>query len=72
MLQEWLQRRGKALPDYQLINTGGEAHSRSFTVSCKIDVVEDLMTATASSLRKAEQLVAGLLLAELERSHDKS
>jgi ribonuclease-3 len=72
MLQEWLQRRGKALPNYQLINTGGEPHSRSFTVSCKIDVVEDLMTATASTLRKAEQLVAGLLLDELERSHDKS
>jgi hypothetical protein len=35
-------------------------------------VLEDVMTATASSLRKAEQLVAGLLLDELERSHDKS
>jgi ribonuclease-3 len=70
-LQEWLQQRGKALPDYQLINTGGEAHNRLFTVSCKIDAVEQLMTATASSLRKAEQLVAGMLLDELERSGDK-
>ena len=70
MLQEWLQQRGRALPNYQLINTGGHAHNRMFTVSCKIDSVENCMTATASSLRKAEQLVAGLLLDELERSRD--
>jgi ribonuclease-3 len=66
-LQEWLQQRGKTLPDYELIDTGGQPHSRLFTVRCKIDAVESAMTATSSSLRRAEQLVAELLIKELEQ-----
>ena len=66
-LQEWLQQRGKSLPDYKLVDTGGEAHSRLFTVSCKIDAVGQEMTATASSRRRAEQMVAEQLLTELEK-----
>ena len=65
-LQEWLQQRGKPVPEYKLINTGGEAHSRLFTVSCKIAAVEKEMSATASSRRKAEQMVAEQLIIELE------
>ena len=65
-LQEWLQQRGKPVPEYKLINTGGEAHSRLFTVSCKIAAVEKEMSATASSRRKAEQMVAEQLINELE------
>ncbi|MCS5595009.1 MAG: ribonuclease III [Porticoccaceae bacterium] len=67
-LQEWLQHRNKPLPDYQLVSTGGEAHSRLFTVSCKIGAVETAMTATASSRRRAEQMVAEQLLEEVEKS----
>ncbi len=67
-LQEWLQHRNKPLPDYQLVSTGGEAHSRLFTVSCKIAAVEAAMTATASSRRRAEQMVAEQLLEEVEKS----
>jgi ribonuclease-3 len=67
-LQEWLQQRGKPVPEYKLINTGGEAHSRLFTVSCKIAAVEKEMSATASSRRKAEQMVAEQLIIELELS----
>jgi ribonuclease-3 len=66
-LQEWLQKRGEPLPDYQLVETGGEAHSRLFTVSCKLDVVKDEMSATASSRRRAEQMVAEQLLTQLEK-----
>ena len=66
-LQEWLQHRNKPLPDYQLVSTGGEAHSRLFTVSCKIAAVEVAMTATASSRRRAEQMVAEQLLEEVEK-----
>ncbi|MDA9599045.1 ribonuclease III [bacterium] len=66
-LQEWLQQRSKPVPEYELVNTGGEAHSRLFTVSCKIDAVDKTVSATASSRRKAEQLVAEQLLAELEQ-----
>ena len=67
-LQEWLQHRNKPLPDYQLIGTGGEAHSRLFTVSCQISAVETTMTATATSRRRAEQMVAEQLLEEVEKS----
>ena len=66
-LQEWLQQRSKPVPQYELVNTGGEAHSRLFTVSCKIDQVDKTISATASSRRKAEQLVAQQLLSELEQ-----
>ncbi|MFQ3263813.1 MAG: ribonuclease-3 [Polaribacter sp.] len=66
-LQEWLQQRGKSLPDYKLVDTGGEAHSRLFTVSCKIGAVTQEKTATASSRRRAEQMVAEQLLTELEK-----
>ncbi|MBC8380955.1 MAG: ribonuclease III [SAR92 clade bacterium] len=67
-LQEWLQHGNKPLPDYQLVSTGGEAHSRLFTVSCKIAAVDTAMTATASSRRRAEQMVAEQLLEEVEKS----
>jgi ribonuclease-3 len=66
-LQEWLQQRGKPLPVYELVNTGGEAHSRLFTVSCRIEIIDKTISATASSRRKAEQMVAEELLTELER-----
>ena len=66
-LQEWLQQRSKPVPQYELVNTGGEAHSRLFTVICKIDQVNKTISATASSRRKAEQLVAEQLLSELEQ-----
>ena len=65
-LQEWLQARGKPLPEYLVVKTEGEDHSRLFTMSCKIDAVKDAAEATASSRRKAEQLVAEKLVKKLE------
>ena len=65
-LQEWLQARGKPLPEYLVVKTQGEDHNRLFTISCKIADVESAAEATASSRRKAEQLVAEQLLKQLE------
>jgi ribonuclease-3 len=65
-LQEFLQQRGHALPQYRVVETGGQAHSRLFTISCKIDFLDREFTATASSRRKAEQMVAEKFLATLE------
>ena len=65
-LQEWLQGRGKPLPEYLVVKTQGEDHSRLFTISCKIADVESAAEATASSRRKAEQLVAEQLLKQIE------
>ena len=61
-LQEWLQARGKPLPEYLVVKTQGQDHSRLFTISCKIANIESAAEATASSRRKAEQLVAEQLL----------
>ena len=69
-LQEWLQARGKPLPEYQVVKTEGEDHSRLYTMSCKIAAVDAAAQATASSRRKAEQLVAEKLLQELEKNSD--
>ncbi|MDG1473718.1 MAG: ribonuclease III [Porticoccaceae bacterium] len=66
-LQEWLQRRGKSLPVYTLIHTGGEAHQRLFTVGCSINSIPQVFSATASSRRQAEQLAAQQLLEQLEQ-----
>lgn len=65
-LQEWLQGRGRALPEYQLVKTEGEDHSSLYTMSCIIDELKSAATATASSRRRAEQLVAEKILKELE------
>ena len=65
-LQEWLQARGKPLPEYVVVKTQGEDHSRLYTMSCKIAALDNAAQATASSRRKAEQLVAEKLLQELE------
>ncbi len=57
-LRGWLQNRCKPVPDYTLVNTDGEAHSRLFKVSCKIAAMDKEISAVASSVRKAEQIVA--------------
>lgn len=59
-LQEFLQSRGHDLPDYNLIDTQGEAHKQTFTAECVIPKLNIRTTGTASSRRKAEQEAAGL------------
>lgn len=59
-LQEWLQSRRRALPQYLLRATRGEAHAQEFEVEC---VVAELGVATigiGSSRRAAEQEAARL------------
>ncbi|MDB2372973.1 ribonuclease III [Psychrosphaera haliotis] len=56
-LQEWLQSRKRPLPVYEVINTTGQAHNQTFTVSCTLDDGQQL-EATGTSRRKAEQSAA--------------
>ncbi|MFW2422463.1 MAG: ribonuclease III [Porticoccaceae bacterium] len=65
-LQEWLQQRGKPLPEYTLLEECGEPHQRTFVVSCKIALRNKPAQAQARSRRKAEQAAAAELLAYLE------
>ncbi|WGZ96337.1 MAG: ribonuclease III [Candidatus Thiothrix putei] len=59
-LQEFLQSRGHELPDYNLIDTQGEAHKQTFTAECVIPKLNIRTTGTSGSRRKAEQEAAGL------------
>ena len=65
-VQEWLQARQSPLPEYELIETLGEEHERSFRIRAVI--VEPALQAegTGSSRRAAEQVAAAALLETLE------
>jgi ribonuclease-3 len=65
-LQEWLQARGKPLPVYTLAREEGADHAKSFHVECSLAGLIDPVTAVGSSRRKAEQLAAAAMLANLE------
>ncbi|MDZ4730945.1 MAG: ribonuclease III [Xanthomonadales bacterium] len=64
-LQEWLQARGKALPEYRLVKEEGADHAKSFHMECRLDDHSPALIAVGSSRRKAEQLVAALCLEKL-------
>lgn len=67
-LQELLQGRSLKLPEYEVIDEHGADHDRSFTVICRIEILDAPITATATSRRKAEQAAAkGALEAILTR-----
>lgn len=67
LLQEWLQARGKSLPEYRLVREQGADHSKSFQVECHLGDGLPSMTAVAGSRRKAEQLAAALCLEALQK-----
>lgn len=64
-LQEYMQSRKLVLPEYEVIETRGEAHSQTFTISCRVSISPTLYTATGNSRRKAEQAVAAIILKEI-------
>lgn len=57
-LQEWLQGRGRPLPDYVLLREEGADHAKNFHVSCRISDKGTLAEASGASRRKAEQAAA--------------
>ena len=52
---------------YEVINEKGSSHKPEFTISCKIDLLDDLVIATGSSKQKAEQAVATKILNHLQK-----
>jgi len=65
-LQEWLQAKGLALPQYELTATHGEDHAKVFEVSCTItEPMAFVAEASASSRRAAEQEAAETVLGQL-------
>ncbi len=64
-LQEYLQSRNTALPQYSIISVNGAAHAQEFTVSCYVELLNRKFEAVASSRRKAEQKAASEALMAL-------
>jgi len=65
-LQEWLQARGRPLPDYALVSSHGDAHAQTFRVECRIDGGIEPTVATAANRKQAEQTAAEAMLGQLE------
>lgn len=57
-LQEYLQAKKLALPDYRVVDIAGESHAQVFTVECHVSLLKRPTCATASSRREAEKLAA--------------
>jgi ribonuclease-3 len=57
-LQEWLQGRHLAVPEYAIVGVQGEAHQQTFEVVCRIPALGISATGTGPSRRAAEQAAA--------------
>lgn len=66
-VQEWLQARQLPLPEYELIDTMGEEHARSFRVRCSTSAPAFQEEGVGGSRRAAEQQAAIALLERLEQ-----
>lgn len=64
-LQEWLQARRHALPEYRLLQATGSEHDRRFEASCTLAQLAIVTTGTGSTVKAAEADAARLALAEL-------
>jgi ribonuclease-3 len=57
-LQEWLQARKIAVPEYSVTAVTGEAHAQTFTDECRIPALAIVAIGTGKSRRAAEQAAA--------------
>lgn len=64
-LQEFLQGRGRPVPEYTLISSRGKSPNQEFDVECRTDELEKPVRATGTSIRRAEQSAAEQALVEL-------
>jgi len=65
-LQEFLQSRGRAVPEYEVVQIEGKSHQQTFTVSCRVESLEQPVNATGGSRRKAEQAAAKKVLEQIK------
>jgi ribonuclease-3 len=66
LLQEMVQGRGLALPQYTVAGTRGAAHNQTFDVVCEIPSLDLRQQASGSSRRAAEQAAAAQLITAIE------
>lgn len=65
-LQEWLQARRHALPQYTVEHIEGSSHAQRFFVRCELSAPKLQATGSGTNRRQAEQDAATQLLACLE------
>jgi ribonuclease-3 len=66
-LQEWLQSRRYALPQYSVLATRGAAHEQRFEVECLVRELDLRTVGTGTSRRLAEQEAARSAYDQLQR-----
>jgi ribonuclease-3 len=71
-LQEWLQARRVAVPEYAVVATAGEAHAQTFTVECRIPALGVVVAGTGASRRAAEQAAAAAAHARLTAAPERA
>lgn len=57
-LQEYLQAKHLALPQYEILSIDGEAHAQVFHIECRVPGIAFVTSSTGPTRRKAEQLAA--------------
>jgi len=67
LLQELLQGKKVAVPEYAVVHTGGEAHAQVFIVECFIQKMDIRTIGEGASRRIAEQQAAQFALQALEK-----
>ncbi|MGN7769125.1 ribonuclease III [Stenotrophomonas sp. 22692] len=65
-LQEWLQARQKALPQYELVSESGDDHAKHFRVRCNVADPAASIEGEGASRRLAEQQAAAAVLEQLD------
>ena len=66
-LQEYLQSKKIALPDYNVVSIDGEAHAQSFKVECHIKKLNLVTLGEGTSRRNAEQQAAQLAMEKIKQ-----
>jgi ribonuclease III len=67
-LQEWLQGRRMAVPEYTVVGTRGEAHAQVFDVECRIAALGIVAAGSGPSRRAGEQEAAAEALRQVGTS----
>ena len=68
-LQEHMQARGMRLPEYTIVDIGGEAHQQIFFVECKVQTINEPQCGTGTSKRHPDQEAARRMLTALEAAN---
>ena len=66
--RELLQADSMPLPVYEVIETGGAEHDRTFTVACRVETLNLETTGCGSTRRAAEKAAAEMMLEQVAAS----